>query len=286
MILIIFTGILFGINFDVIASNFAAVNNTFTWSIPTMNIINTAIVGAIFASITWNNITFIAKEIDNPKKNIPKALIIGTLLVITLYLLINMLYLSVLTIPEIQNSASDVVAIALIKKIFAHAATPVISVIIAISAFGCANGMILSGARVYREMAEDKLFFSKMAIIDKKTEVPVNSLIAQGVWICLLIMWGTYSQLLDYVIYTALIFYLITTIGIFVYRKKFPEIKPAFKVPDFIPWFFIITSAYVIICLTIFKTKYCVPGLIITLLGIPMYYIWRWNKYRKLKLKN
>ena len=284
IILIILIGVLFGLNFDVVGANFAPVSNVFNFSVPTMNIINTAIVGALFASITWNNITFIAKEIDNPKKNIPKALIIGTLLVISLYLLLNMLYMSVLTIPEIQNSASDVVAIALIQKIFSHGvAIPVISIIIAISAFGCANGMILSGARVYREMAEDKLFFSKMAIIDKKTNVPVNSLIAQGIWICLLILWGTYSQLLDYVIYTALIFYLITTAGIFVYRKKFPQIRPAFKVPDFIPWFFILTSAYVIICLTIFKTKYCVPGLLITLLGVPMYYIWRWNKYRKFK---
>lgn len=286
MISIIVIGILFGINFETIISNFASQNNVFDLSIPTLNVVNTAIVGAIFASITWNNITFIAKEIDKPEKNIPKALIIGTLLVISLYLMINTLYLSVLTLPEIQNANSDVVAIALIQKIFTYGATPIISVIIAISAFGCANGMILSGARVYREMAEDKLFFSKMALIDKKSKVPVNSLIAQGVWICFLILWGTYSQLLDYVIYTALIFYLITTVGIFIYRKKFPELKPSFKVNDLIPIFFIITSAYVILCLTIFKTKYCIPGLLITLLGLPMYYIWRWNKYRKLTKKN
>lgn len=286
MISIIVIGILFGINFDTIVSNFAPQNNVFDLSIPTLNVVNTAIVGAIFASITWNNITFIAKEIDKPEKNIPKALIIGTLLVISLYLMINTLYLSVLTLPEIQNANSDVVAIALIQKIFANGATSIISIIVAISAFGCANGMILSGARVYREMAEDKLFFSKMALIDKKSKVPVNSLIAQGVWICILILWGSYSQLLDYVIYTALIFYLITTVGIFIYRKKFPQLKPTFKVNDLIPIFFIVTSAYVILCLTIFKAKYCIPGLLITLLGVPMYYIWRWNKYRKLTRKN
>ena len=245
MISIIVIGILFGINFDTVVANFSAQNNIFDLSIPTLNVVNTAIVGAIFASITWNNITFIAKEIDKSEKNIPKALIIGTLLVISLYLMINTLYLSVLTLPEIQNANSDVVAIALIQKIFAYGATSIISVIVAISAFGCANGMILSGARVYREMAEDKLFFSKMALIDKKSKVPVNSLIAQGVWICFLILWGTYSQLLDYVIYTALIFYLITTVGIFIYRKKFPELKPSFKVNDLIPIFFIILCNFV-----------------------------------------
>lgn len=286
MILIICIGVVLGMNFDVISANFSSVNNVFNFSIPTINIVNTAIVGALFASITWNNITFIAKEIDKPQKNIPKALIIGTLLVITLYLLINTIYLSVLTLPEIQNAHSDVVAIALIQKIFEFGATPVISVMVAISAFGCANGMILSGARVYREMAEDKLFFSKMALIDKKSKVPVNSLLVQGIWICFLILWGTYSQLLDYVIYTALIFYLITTIGIFVYRRKFKDIKPDFRVNNLIPIFFIVTSIYVILCLTIFKAKYCVPGLLITLLGLPVYHFWRFLKYKKLTNRN
>ena len=285
LVLIICVGVLFGLNFDVIVQNFSLDFSHISLSINSLNVISTAIVGALFASITWNNITFITGEIKNPKKNIPKALILGTLLVIGLYLFINLVYLGVLPLETIKNSPDDVVAIALIENIFKHGAVAAISLIIAISAFGCANGMVLTGARVYQKMAEDKLFFSKLAIINDKTKVPSNSLIAQCFWVCLLILWGNYLQLLDYVIYTSLIFYLITIVGIFIYRKKFPNLKPQFKVHNFIPVFFIIASFYVICCLTIFKAKYCVPGLLITFLGLPILNLWRRKKYKKLRTR-
>lgn len=283
LILIILIGLLFGLNFEIISENFSQMTNQFDFSLKTMNILATAIVGALFASITWNNITFITAEIKNPKENIPKALIIGTLSVISLYLFINMIYLGVLPLESIKTAPDEVVAIALIENIFKQSAVIIISVIIAISAFGCANGMILTGARVYQKMAEDKLFFSRLAIIDNENHVPKNSLILQCICICILILFGTYSHLLDYVIYSSLIFYLITTIGIFIYRKKFPELKPEFKVNNLIPIFFIIASVYIIICLTIFKAQYCIPGLLITLMGIPVYYFWRFKKFLKLK---
>ncbi len=285
LVLIISVGVLFGLNFDVIVQNFSLDFSHINLSFNALNIISTAIVGALFASITWNNITFITGEIKNPKKNIPKALIMGTLLVIALYLFINLVYLGVLPLETIKNSPDDVVAIALVGNIFKTGAISAISLIIAISAFGCANGMVLTGARVYQKMAEDKLFFSKLAIIDEKTKVPANSLIVQGFWICLLILWGNYLQLLDYVIYTSLIFYLITIAGIFIYRKKFPKLDPHFKVHNFIPIFFILISFYIICALTIFKAKYCLPGLLITFLGLPVLNLWREKKYKKLRTR-
>jgi len=283
LVLIISVGVLFGLNFDVIAANFSLDFSHIKFSFNALNIIATSIVGALFASITFNNITFITGEIKNPRKNIPKALIWGTLLVIGLYLFINLVYLGVLPLETIQNSPDDVVAIALVENIFKKGAVATISLIIAISAFGCANGMILTGARVYQKMAEDKLFFSRLAIINEKTKVPSNSLLAQGFWTCLLILWGNYLQLLDYVIYASLIFYLITITGLFIYRKKFPNINPSFKVHNAIPIFFILTSLYVVCCLTIFKAKYCVPGLLITFLGLPVLNLWREKKYKKLR---
>ena len=274
MIAIISCGVLLGLNWDVIVENFSPANNLQYFDLSLIKLLGVAVVGALFASITWNNVTFIASEIKNPKKNVPLALMIGTGLVITLYLFINLIYLGVIPLELIKTAPEDIVAAELINQIFGTAGMIAISFVVAISAFGCANGMVLTGSRVYYKMAKDRLFFRSLAVINRKTRVPVNSLWFQCAWVCLLILWGNYSQLLDYVIYASLIFYAITIFGIFKMRKLYKDVNPAYKVNTFIPVAFLIISSYIIISLTIYKPFYTVPGLLITLLGIPVYNIW------------
>ena len=269
---VILAGLFFGFNIHTLNLN-ALIPAHFAFS--DINVIATAVVGAVFASITWNNITFIAGEIKNPSLNIPRALAYGSGLVILLYLLINTIYLGVLPLDLIQNAPEDIVGAQLMSSIFDTAGKDIMALIIMISAFGCANGMILAGSRVYYKMAKDRAFFRPLAVINRKTKVPVNSLIAQCVWICLLILWGNYTQLLDFVIYASLIFYLITTAGLFIYRKKSDMSRFKFKINNFFPVAFIVCAGYVIICLTVFKPLYTIPGLLITLAGIPVFHFWK-----------
>lgn len=273
---IILAGLFFGFHWETILSNVMmpqAIN------FGTTTTIATAVVGALFASITWNNITFIAGEIKEPAINIPKALAYGTGLVVLLYLLINTIYLGVLPLNAIQGATEDIVGAQMMSSIFGTIGRDVTALIIMVSAFGCANGMILAGSRVYYKMAKDRAFFRPLALINRKTKVPVNSLWAQCIWICLLILWGNYTQLLDFVIYASLIFYVLTTVGLFIYRKKWKksnlESNFKFKINNFFPISFIVLASYIIICLSVFKPLYTIPGLLITLAGIPVFHIWK-----------
>lgn len=275
IIAIIVAGIFFGFNMEVVISNFSLSHNHINCDFNTLKIISTSIVGALFASITWNNVTFITSEIKKPEKNIKKALFIGTMLVISLYFLLNMIYLTVLPLDLIKNSPEDIVVAQLMQTIFGSGALKIIAIVIAISAFGCANGMILTGSRVYYKMAKDRVFFRSLAYIDRKTKVPQNSLWLQCLWICILIMWGSYAQLLDYVIYSSIIFYAITIWGIYKMRKMYPKTHDVYRVPNWIPMVFVILAGIIIISLTIFKPMYTVPGLLITLLGLPVYGHWK-----------
>ena len=277
---IILAGLFFGFNIHTLHLN-ALVPAHF--GISNINIIFTAVVGAVFASITWNNITFIAGEIKNPSVNIPRALAYGTGLVILLYLLINTIYLGVLPVNMIQNAPEDIVGAQLMSYIFGAAGKDITALIIMISAFGCANGMILTGSRVYYKMAKERVFFRSLAYIDRKTKVPQNSLWLQCFWICVLILWGNYVQLLDYVIYSSIIFYIITIFGIFRMRKLYPKAKDVYRVNNFIPITFIVLASIIILTLTFFKPTYTVPGLLITFLGIPVYNLWeKSSKKRKI----
>ncbi len=269
---IVVIGLLFGFNAHILQTNFHMPIN---FSFETINIIAVAIVGALFASITWNNITFIAGEVKQPQKNIPKALVYGVALVVSLYLLMNLIYLGVLPLEAIQTAPQDIVAARTISEIFGTVGKNIIAIIIMISAFGCANGMILTGSRVYYKMAKDRAFFRPLAVINRQTKVPVNSLWAQCIWICILILWGNYSELLDFVIYASLIFYILVTTGIFVYRKKFPEKNKKFRINNFFPITFIILATYIVICLSLYKPLYTIPGLLITIAGIPVFHIWK-----------
>lgn len=269
---IILCGAFFGLNWDVIHSNFAL--STFSFNLSDIAKISTATVGALFASISWNNITFIAGEIKEPEKNVKKALALGVGMVVLLYVLVNVIYTISTPISAIQNAPDEIVAAVSMSTIFGEIGRKVIAVIIMISAFGCANGMVMAGARVYYKMAKDRLFFRNLAVINRKTKVPVNSLWLQCAWISALIVWGNYTQLLDFVIFASLIFYVITMAGIFVYRKKFPESNKALRINNFYSIAFIVISTYIIGCLAVYKPLTTLPGFIITLAGLPVYFLW------------
>ncbi len=273
---IIVCGLIFGLNWGVIHTNFAP--STFAFHFSDIAKISTATVGALFASISWNNITFIAGEIKEPEKNVKKALAYGVGLVIALYIIINLIYVVSTPISAIQTAPDEIVAAAVMSTIFGTAGRYIIAVIIMISAFGCANGMVMAGARVYYKMAKDRLFFRNLAVINRKTKVPVNSLWFQCAWICALIVWGNYTQLLDFVIFASLIFYVVTMIGIFIYRKKFPESNKALRINNFYAIAFIVISTYIIGCLAVFKPMTTLPGFAITIAGLPVYFLW--NKAR------
>lgn len=269
---ILLCGLFFGMNWDVIHSNFAL--STFSFHLSDIAKISTATVGALFASISWNNITFIAGEIKDPEKNVKKSLAYGVGMVVVLYVLVNVIYTISTPMAAIQTAPDDIVAAVSMSAIFGEVGRKVIAVIIMISAFGCANGMVMAGARVYYKMAKDRLFFRNLAFINRKTKVPVNSLWFQCAWICALIGWGNYTQLLDFVIFASLIFYVITMVGIFVYRKKYPESNKAFRISNFYSISFIVISTYIIGCLAVYKPMTTLPGLAITLAGLPVYFFW------------
>lgn len=280
---IIICGILFGLNFETISSNFAPV--TFNFQAGDIAKLSTATVGALFASLSWNNITFIAGEIKEPEKNVKKALLYGVGGVAILYVIVNVIYVLTTSMADIQTAPEDIVAVVSMTQIFGEVGKNVLALIIMTSAFGAANGMVMAGARVYYKMAKDKLFFRGLAVINRKTRVPVNSLWAQCAWISALIFWGNYTQLLDFVIFAQLIFYVVSIIGIFIYRKQNPN---AFRLNSIFAIVFIIVSCYIIVCLSIYKPTYTLPGLLITFAGLPVYGMWNRAKQKayKERIKN
>ena len=272
MIGIVGLGLIFGCDLHTLHMNLSMPVH---WSADTINLIGAASVGALFASITWNNITFVSSDIKDSDKTIPKALFIGTLIVLALYFLINSIYVSTMPLHLIQNAQEDIVAAELMSVIFGPLGRTIAAVIIMISALGSANGIILAGSRVYYKMAKDKAFFRPLAAIDRNTRVPHNSLWIQCLWVSILVLWGNYTQLLDYVIYTTLIFYWITTFGIFILRKKIGQAGYGFRINSLIPITYLLITGYIVICLTLFKPMYTLPGLLITLAGLPVYYLWK-----------
>jgi len=249
--------------------------------------IGTAMVGSLFSSDAWNNITFTAGEVINPKRNIPLSLALGTGVVTLLYVLANVAYVLVLPVVGtpgasdvigrgIQFAAADRVATATATMIFGDTAAIIMAVLIMVSTFGCNNGLILAGARVYYAMARDGVFFKGAGVLNEKA-VPATALIVQAVWASLLCLSGTYSDLLDYVVFAVLIFYILTVIGIFILRKKQPNAERPYKAFGFpiIPALYVLCASAISVDLLIFKPTYTWPGMIIVLLGIPVYFIWR-----------
>ena len=249
--------------------------------------IGTASVGALFAADAWNNVTFTAGETINPKRNIPLSLFFGTLIVIVVYILANIVYLQAIPLRGVSGGATvfergmqfatdDRIGTAAMYGFFGSYAAVIMAVFIIISTFGCNNGMILSAARVYYTMAKDGLFFKKVGKLNSKG-VPSNGLLFQAIWASLLCLSGTYSDLLDYVIFAVLIFYTMTIIGIFILRKERPDAERPYKAFGYpvVPAIYIIMATLIMVDLLIYKPNYTWPGLIIVLLGIPVYFVWR-----------
>ncbi len=274
---IIVSGLFIGLNTEVLTLNVSAPVNTPEFDINIFSVIAIALVGGIFAFEGWNNLTFVAAEIKNTKKNLPIALIAGTGLVILLYLLTNLAYVSVLSIDQVKNAQDGIIGAVFMQAIFGDYGKIIISIIIMIAAFGCVNSTILSGARVLYAMAKDKLFFAKMAQLGKKSNAPENALYLQGIWSIILVLSGTFSQLLDYLVFVALLFYTLTIGGLFIFRKKHPEIERPYKALGYpyLPIIYCVITIFVEINLLIYKPMYTWPGFLIVLTGIPVYLYWQ-----------
>ncbi len=233
-----------------------------------------AMVGSIFSSDSWNNVTFIAGEIKNPQRNIGLSLFLGTSIVTLIYISANLMYLHVLPLQAIAFAENDRVAIAAANAVLGNIGTIVIAVMIMISTFGCNNGLILAGARVYYTMAKDGLFFKKTGTLNKN-EVPAYGLWIQALVASLLCLSGKYGDLLTMVSFIVVIFYVLTIIGIFILRKKEPNMPRPYKAfgYPFLPAIYIIMATVFCIGLVYTEPKYSLWGLVITLLGIPLYYI-------------
>jgi basic amino acid/polyamine antiporter, APA family len=246
---------------------------------------------SLFSADAWNNITFTAGEVKNPRRNIPLSLAFGTFLVIGLYLLANVAYLAALPFAAIQNAPSDRVASETANVIFPGAGATIMAVAIMISTFGCNNGLILAGARAYYAMARDGLFFRRVGELNNN-HVPGWALIIQGIWAGFLVLPRTvktdpagnvtgygnlYGNLLDYVISAALIFYILTILGLFVLRRKRPDVERPYKAFGYpiIPALYIIGASIILVVLFIYQTATTWPGLIIVLTGVPIYFLWR-----------
>jgi APA family basic amino acid/polyamine antiporter len=246
---------------------------------------------SLFSSDAWNNVTFTAGEVINPRRNIPLSLAIGTILVISLYLLANVAYLAALPFAAIQNAPSDRVASETANVIFPGTGPTIMAVAIMVSTFGCNNGLILAGARLYYAMARDGLFFRSVGELNRH-HVPGWGLIFQGVWAAALVLPRTvktdasgnltgygnlYGNLLDYVISAALIFYILTIIGIFVLRRKRPNEERPYKALGYpiVPALYVVGAAVILLVLFIYQTATTWPGLMIVLTGVPVYFLWR-----------
>jgi len=248
--------------------------------------IGAASVGSLFAADSWHDVAITAGEVVNPKKTLPRSLAMGVILVSVLYILTNVSYILLLPVngdpnatdvigKGIQFAAADRVGTAAASIIFGDLATVIMAVLIMISTFGCTNGLILAGARLYYAMAKDKLFFRRAGELNKNS-VPAFALVIQAVWAGLLCFSGTYSDLLDYVIFAVLIFYVLTISGLFILRRTRPNADRPYKAFGYpvLPALYVLVAALICIDLLVYKPMYTWPGVIIVLIGIPVYYLW------------
>lgn len=243
-------------------------------TIAAVGAIAAAMVGSIFSSDAWNNVTFIAGEMKNPQRNIGLSLFLGTLIVTIIYVSANMMYTSVLPLQEIAFAEKDRVAVAASTVIFGGVGTVIIALMIMVSTFGCANGLILAGARVYYTMAKDGLFFRKAGELNRFA-VPQQALWVQGILASIWCLSGRYGDLLDMVSFVVVLFYMLTIVGIFILRKKRPDADRPYRAFGYplLPIIYILMGITFCTLLIIYKPAFTWPGLIIALIGIPIYYI-------------
>jgi len=253
----------------------------------TLTILAVAQVGSLFSADAWNNVTFTAGEVRNPSRNLPLSLALGTGVVLLLYVLCNVIYLSVLPLDGsaagatildrgIKYASEDRVATAVMEQMFGVAGGSMMAFAIMISSFGCNNGLILSGARVYYAMAKDGLFFRKVGELHPKYRTPVVSLMVQMVWTCILCVSGSYGQLLDYIVFAVLVFYILTIVALFVLRVKRPNAERPYRAIGYpvLPAIYIVMALFIDVVLLRYKPQFTWPGLIIVLLGLPVYFVW------------
>jgi APA family basic amino acid/polyamine antiporter len=255
-------------------------------------------VGSLFSADAWNNITFTAGEVKNPKRNIPLSLVLGTGFVLTVYFLVSLGYLLVLPMhgdPNgatvlargIQHATEDRVATAVLEQIFHSGGAYLMAGAILISTFGCANGMSLAGARVYYAMSQDGLFFKSVGKLHPRYKTPVAGLLVQAAWTIVLCVSGSYGQLLDYIIFAVLVFYILTIVGLFVLRFKQPDAPRPYKAWGYplLPALYIGMAGWICIVLLRYKPQYTWPGLVLVLLGIPVYLFWSRKTNEDLSIK-
>jgi basic amino acid/polyamine antiporter, APA family len=258
-----------------------------TVMVGTLTILAVAQVGSLFSADAWNNVTFTAGEVKNPSRNLPLSLALGTGTVIALYIACNFIYLNVLPLDGIHDGAAvltrgikyateDRVATAVLTQMFGGIGGLLMAVAIMVSTFGCNNGLILSGARVYYAMAKDGLFFRGVAKLNPTYKTPAVSLMVQMVWTCVLCLSGSYGQLLDYIIFAVLVFYILTIVGLFVLRRTRPDAERPYRAIGYpaLPAIYILMALLIDVVLLRYKPQYTWPGLIIVLLGIPVYFAW------------
>lgn len=273
---------------EIAAANFANFWGTGDWTLALVPVVGAAMVGSLFSSDAWNNVTFAAAEVQNPSRNLPLALAAGTGIVTLLYLLTNVAYLNVLPFygdPNgtdalsrgLQYAAQDRVGTAVIEVALGAAGAAVMAFAILLSTFGCNNGLILAGPRVYYAMAKDGLFFQRAAQLHPTYRTPAFGLIAQAVWAMILCVSGTYNQLLDYVIFAALVFYFLTTVVLFRMRRIRPDLPRPVKAFGYpvLPALYLVAVGTLMVVLLIEKPLFTWPGLLIVASGIPVYLLWR-----------
>jgi len=256
----------------------------------TLTILAIAQVGSLFSADAWNNVTFTAGEVKNPSRNLPLSLALGTGVVIFLYIACNFIYLNVLPLDGtasaatifghgIKYAAEDRVGTAVMTQMLGPIGGVLMAAAILLSSFGCDNGLILAGARVYYAMAKDGLFFRSVAKLHPTHKTPAVSLMVQMVWTCVLCVSGSYGQLLDYIIFAVLVFYILTIVGLFVLRRTRPDAARPYRAIGYpvLPAIYIVMALFIDVVLLRYKPQYTWPGLIVVLLGVPVYFAWTRN---------
>ena len=286
--MLVLLGIIVFRNADVASANWNNFWGTGDWSLAMLPVVGAAMVGSLFSSDAWNNVTFTAAEVRDPTRNLPRALALGTGIVTLLYILANVGYLSVLPFAGdpagttavargIQHASENRVAAAAVEAMLGPVGGMVMAAFIVISTLGCNAGLVLAGPRVYFAMAQDKLFFRKAGELHPTRRTPVFGLVTQAIWASVLCLSGTYNQLLDYVIFASVLFYFLTTLALFRLRALQPDLPRPVKAFGYpiVPGLYLLASAALMVVLLIKKPYFTWPGLIIVALGIPIYLIWR-----------
>jgi len=286
--LIVALGCLIAPNAGAIHANFgssAAFYGTDSFSLATAGVFGAAMVGALFSADAWASVTFAAAEVRNPKRDLPLALAFGTGVVIALYILVNVAYLCVLPASGqadaasvlgrgIAHATSDRVAAAAMQVVWGRAGATITAILVMISTFGCANGLILTGARVIYAMAHDRVFFAAAGRLNH-ARVPAVALVMQGIWAAILTLSGTYSELLDYVIFAQLMFYVLTVSAVFILRRRLPDAPRPYRAWGYpiVPALYVVAACAIMIDLLILKPGSTWPGLLIALSSVPIYYL-------------